>query len=157
MNYPIAIHKDKNSAYGVTVPDLPGCFSAGDSLDEALVMAREAILGHLETLAELGKNIPDPKLLEAHQRNPDYAGAIWAVVSVDTSNLIGKAVRINISMNERVLAVVDEYASRVGDTRSGLLQKAASQYVNAHASVDSRKRVAAGKKKARSPRSSKTA
>ncbi|MFC1574414.1 type II toxin-antitoxin system HicB family antitoxin, partial [Candidatus Latescibacterota bacterium] len=30
MNYPIVIHKDKNSSYGVIVPDLPGCFSSGE-------------------------------------------------------------------------------------------------------------------------------
>ncbi len=36
MRFPIVIHKDRQSSYGVTVPDLPGCFSAGDTLDEAL-------------------------------------------------------------------------------------------------------------------------
>jgi predicted RNase H-like HicB family nuclease len=36
MRYPVVIHKDLDSDYGVTVPDLPGCFSAGTTLDEAL-------------------------------------------------------------------------------------------------------------------------
>ena len=36
MRYPVVIHKDPESDYGVTVPDLPGCFSAGETLDEAL-------------------------------------------------------------------------------------------------------------------------
>jgi len=45
MRYPIAIESgDSKHAYGVVVPDLPGCFSAGDTLDEALTNAREAIL-----------------------------------------------------------------------------------------------------------------
>ena len=48
MNYPIVIRKQKRSDYGVTVPDLPGCFSAGKTLDDALAMAREAIELHLE-------------------------------------------------------------------------------------------------------------
>ena len=43
MRCPILIHKDKGSSYGVTVPDLPGCFSVGDTLDESMAMAREAI------------------------------------------------------------------------------------------------------------------
>ena len=58
MNYPIVIHKDKRSDYGVTVPDLPGCFSAGGTLDEALAMAKEAIELHLEGLIEEGQPIP---------------------------------------------------------------------------------------------------
>ena len=48
MRYPIVVHTDDGSSYGVTVPDLPGCFSAGDTLDEAFEMAREAIFGHIE-------------------------------------------------------------------------------------------------------------
>ena len=53
MRYPIAIETgDSKHAFGVVVPDLPGCFSAGDTLDEALTNAREAILLHLEGLLE---------------------------------------------------------------------------------------------------------
>jgi predicted RNase H-like HicB family nuclease len=51
MRYPIAVEVgDKRHAYGVVVPDLPGCFSAGDTLEEALTNAQEAILLHLEGL-----------------------------------------------------------------------------------------------------------
>ena len=41
--YPVVIHKDNNSDYGVTVPDLPGCFSAGSSIEEALQQVKEAV------------------------------------------------------------------------------------------------------------------
>ncbi len=41
LNYPILIQKEPRSDYGVIVPDLPGCFSAGRTIDEALAMARE--------------------------------------------------------------------------------------------------------------------
>ena len=43
MRYPVVIHKDKASDYGVTVPDLPGCFSAGDTMEDALTSVIEAI------------------------------------------------------------------------------------------------------------------
>ena len=44
MRYPIAIETgDDSHAFGVVVPDLPGCFSAGDTLDEAIDNAKEAI------------------------------------------------------------------------------------------------------------------
>ncbi len=83
MNYLIAIHKDPDSDYGVTVPDLPGCFSAGSSMDEALLMAREAIELHIECMLQDGEEIPLPHDIEELRQNPDYADAIWAVVSVD--------------------------------------------------------------------------
>ena len=43
MRYPVVIHKDPDSDYGVTVPDLPGCFTAGDTVDDAIAQAAEAI------------------------------------------------------------------------------------------------------------------
>ncbi len=82
MNYPIAIHKDPESDYGVTVPDLPGCFSAGSTIDEAM-MAREAIELHVQSLLEDGLNVPLPSDIEALRQQPDFADAIWAVVSID--------------------------------------------------------------------------
>ena len=74
MRYPIVIHKEKNSNYGVIVPDLPGCFSTGATLDEAIENAREAIECHLEGLLLDGEPIPEPGTVEAHQDNPKYAG-----------------------------------------------------------------------------------
>lgn len=50
MRYPVIIHKDPQSDYGVSVTDLPGCFSAGETLDEALTQVVEAIECHLEGL-----------------------------------------------------------------------------------------------------------
>jgi predicted RNase H-like HicB family nuclease len=83
MNFPIAIHKDVSSDYGVTVPDLPGCFSGGSTIDEAMVMAKEAIQLYLETLAQDGRELPEPSDIEHHRADPQYADAIWAIVSVD--------------------------------------------------------------------------
>ena len=48
MRFPVVIHKDSGSDYGVTVPDLPGCFSAGATLDEALCEVVEAIVLQLD-------------------------------------------------------------------------------------------------------------
>ena len=129
MNYPVVIHKDKGSDYGVTVPDLAGCFSAGANMDEALAMAREAIELHLEGLIEDGVPIPEPTSIEAHKSNPDYAEGVWAVVAVDESNLRIRAKRVNITLPERVLDAVDRCAKAHGQTRSGLLARAAVRYM----------------------------
>ena len=83
MRYPVVIHKDPESDYGVTVPDLPGCFSAGGTMDKALQEAVEAIETHLEGLLLDGEPIPAPKSIDEHQTNPDYADGVWALVTVD--------------------------------------------------------------------------
>jgi len=82
MKYPVAIHKDQDSCYCVSVPDIPGCFSAGETVDEALDNAQEAISDHLEILAEEGMIVPEPSEIDKHYDKPDYAGAIWAHVTL---------------------------------------------------------------------------
>ena len=87
MRYPIVIHKDPDSDYGVTVPDLSGCFSAGDTVDDALTQAVQAIECHIEGLLLDKQPIPMPKSIEHHQNTPDYAEGTWAIVSVDLQAL----------------------------------------------------------------------
>jgi len=132
MRFPIVVHKDETSGYGVSVPDLPGCFSAGNSLDDAIESTHEAIACHLEGLLMDGEMVPERAPLETHQANRAYKGGIWAVVAVDISKLSSKDKRVNITMPARVLAIVDEAAAREGDTRSGLLARAALSYVERH-------------------------
>ena len=81
-HYPIVIHKDPGSAYGVTVPDLPGCFSAGDTVKETLKHAREAIEFHMECLLLDGDPIPEPKDIAFHENNPEYADGQWESIAV---------------------------------------------------------------------------
>jgi len=131
MRYPVVIHKDLDSNYGVTVPDIPGCFSAGDTMDDALTQAVEAVECHIEGLLLDKEPIPIPKSIEHHQNNPDFAEGTWAVVSVDLSKLSGKSKRVNITIPERLLTLVDQYASRHGETRSGLIAQAAMEFVAA--------------------------
>ncbi len=81
MFYPIAIAPgDDQHAYGVTVPDLPGCFSAGDTLDEAIAKAKEAITGHIELMVELGQDIPAVSTVGALAEKSGFAGYTWALV-----------------------------------------------------------------------------
>ena len=110
------------------MPDLPGCFSAGDTLEEAIESAHEAVACHIEGLLMDGEPVPEQAPLEDHQASDD-GGGIWALVTVDISRLSSKAKRINVTMPARVLAIVDEAAAREGETRSGLLARAALSYV----------------------------
>lgn len=94
MNYPVALHKDEGSDYGVTVPDLPGCVSAEKTLEEALDNAKEAILCHIEGIVNDGQALPEPAPIEQHKENPEYAGGLWAVVSVDLSEAPFTALKV---------------------------------------------------------------
>ena len=93
MRFPIVIHKDEGSSYGVTVPDLPGCFSGGATVEEAFTASEEAILSHIEVLLMDGGCVPKRRSLEEHQANTDYADGVWALVDADVSKLSGKSVR----------------------------------------------------------------
>ncbi|WP_446008874.1 type II toxin-antitoxin system HicB family antitoxin [Candidatus Electrothrix sp.] len=131
MNYPVAIHKDEDSGYGVTFPDIPGCFSAGDSIEEALAMAREAAECHIEGLLLDAEPIPVARPVEDHRNNKEYQDALWALIDIDLSKLSLKSKRINISIPERLLNVVDHFAGKHGETRSGLLAQAVTEYMAA--------------------------
>jgi predicted RNase H-like HicB family nuclease len=135
MRYPVVIHKDPDSDYGVTVPDLPGCFSAGETLDEAMQEVLEAIEAHIEGMLMDGEPVPAPQSVEHHQNDSDYAGGVWALVSIDLAKLSGKTKRVNVTLPERVLSLVDKYASENGETRSGLIAQAALEYIASHESA----------------------
>jgi predicted RNase H-like HicB family nuclease len=126
MRYPIAIELgDDKHAYGVAVPDLPGCFSAGDTLDEAIVNAEEAILLYLEDTADADKAPPAPSALEKLRRGKHWRGWTWGVVDVDIAKLSTKATRVNITLPDRLLDTIDRHAKAHGETRSGFLARAA--------------------------------
>ena len=132
MRYPIVIHKDPDSDYGVTVPDLPGCFSGGDTLDEAVAMAYEAITGHLETMLIEGLPIPELRSLQEHQTDPDFADGIWALVDVDISNISVEMSQVSLEFPVPVLAMIDEIAAKERETRSELLTRAVLSHIGKH-------------------------
>jgi predicted RNase H-like HicB family nuclease len=134
MKYPIALHKDADSEFGVTFPDIPGCFSAGATIEEAIAMAREAAECHIEGLLQDTEPVPVPTEIEDHVKQPEYHNCIWAVVDVDLSKLSLKSKRINITLPERLLTSVDHFAKKCGESRSGLLARAVTDYMASHES-----------------------
>ena len=123
MKYPIAIEVGGNkTAWGVVVPDLPGCFSAADSgMDEAIENAKEAIESWIETALDQGTVIPKPSSITALQNNPEFKGWVWAIAEIDPALLSDEIERVNISLPKRVLARLDSKARSAGETRSGYI------------------------------------
>lgn len=127
MKYPVVVHKDPESDYGVVVPDVPGCFSAGETMSEALENIHEALELHFEGLVADGEPLPQPQEIDAHIANPDYAGGIWVLVDFDVTSYLGKAVRFNATLPEGLLARIDAYVRTHPNqkSRSGFLAEAA--------------------------------
>ena len=126
MRYPIAIEPGNDTtAFGVVVPDLPGCFSAGETLDEALANAEEAIDLWIETALDHGWEIPVPSTVARVASDPDYAGWTFAVANVDPAALDDTIERVNITLPRRVLHRLDQRAKAAGESRSGFIAKLA--------------------------------
>jgi predicted RNase H-like HicB family nuclease len=122
MRYPIAIEPGTaTTAYGVVVPDLPGCFSAGDSLDEAVTGAEEAAAAWIDATLDAGGAIPAPSSLEALRDNPEFAGWTFGVITLDPALLDDTSERVNITLPRRVLKRLDALARAAGESRSGYI------------------------------------
>jgi predicted RNase H-like HicB family nuclease len=132
MQYPIFIHKDEASDYGVIVPDLPGCFSAGSTIEEAVNNAREAIECHLQGLLLDKDPIPLKNPIEYHLNNPDFNDAVLARVEIDLSKISAKTTKINISLPEAFLKQFNDYTHLHGVDLSGFLVDAAMNFMAEH-------------------------
>ena len=122
-HYIALIHKDADSDYGVSFPDLPGLATAGADLDEAREMAAEALGLHLEGMIEGGEAVPEPSSLEAIMA--DRANRDAVAILVPAPPTPAKAVRVNVTLPEDTLREIDRYAEQHGFTRSGFLATAA--------------------------------
>ena len=129
MLVPVVLHKDKDSDYGVTVPDFQGCFSAGDTVEEALAGAREAIELHLEGILADGEAIPQTSAVETLQGKRDYKGGVWYLVDIDPTKISGLAKRINVTIPIMLLHQIDSAAEAEGSSRSAFLTSAAMEHI----------------------------
>lgn len=122
MRYPIAIEVgDGETAFGVAVPDLPGCFSGGDTLDEAIKNAEEAALAWIEATLDAGGDVPHASSLEAVRAKPEYASWALGVVEIDPAALDNTSERVNIILPRRILRRLDAEAKAHGESRSGYI------------------------------------
>jgi predicted RNase H-like HicB family nuclease len=88
MRYPITIEpRTEPSEYGVVIPDLPGAFSAGETLDEAIAGGEEAGLAWIDAALDAGEAIPEPSPLESIRARPEFAGWILSLVTISPAAL----------------------------------------------------------------------
>src|SRR5438105_13307431 len=119
MEYIAYLHKDRNSDFGVSFPDFPGCVTAGKTLEEARRLAVEALALHIAGMVEDGESIPLPSLLDALADDPRMQGSVAFLVPVEQPG--DKTVRLNIAARERQIEQIDRRARKYGLSRSAYL------------------------------------
>src|ERR1700760_2498343 len=97
QNYIALIHKDQDSDYGVSFPDLPGVITAGSTVDEARAMAEEALVLHLKGMAEDGEALPAPSSLEEIMANKENNDAVAVPIPAPAA-AAAKSVSVNITL-----------------------------------------------------------
>ena len=126
MRYVAFIHKDPDSCFGVSFPDIPGCISAGDTLDEAVANGAEALAGHIKWMEADGDPVPSPRSLDEIRDDDgleeDREDAV--LVAIPLVRDLGSTTRINVSLDLGLLEAMDSEARQRGQTRSAFIASA---------------------------------
>jgi predicted RNase H-like HicB family nuclease len=115
--YPAIIERG-DDGFGVYFPDLPGCVSAGRTVQEAALNAEEALNGHLAVAGDFGDAVADPSDIDSIRPEEGSQEVARLLVRAERP---GKAVRVQITLEEGLLARIDRKAAN----RSGFLAEAA--------------------------------
>ena len=100
LQYPFVVHADPDGGYVIVYPDLPGCLSQAETLDEIPVMAEDARTGWIETEYEEGRNIPEP----SHQ---EYSGKFNVRIPKSLHRaLADAAAQDGVSLNQYVIMLL---------------------------------------------------
>jgi predicted RNase H-like HicB family nuclease len=128
-HYIAVVHKDPDSAYGISFPDLPGCFSAADDEADIIPNALEAVELFLEPDHP---ELPTPSSIDKIKSDPlvaaDLAEGAY-LLSIPYHFNPHRSTRVNFTINKGLLKLVDEEAARRKMTRSALLAQAAEREV----------------------------
>jgi predicted RNase H-like HicB family nuclease len=127
-----AIIDGKRGAYGVVVPDLPGCTAMGKTIDEALANAAAAATTWATVARTDGVPIPKPRPIEKLRNDPEVIAEIAQGGTLAIVPLIldaGRAVKANLSLDAGLLEAIDEAAKAHGLTRSAFLTSAAREKI----------------------------
>lgn len=129
---------EQKGVFNVSFPDLPGCFTFGTGVHEAMQQAIDALTGYLEVEMDRGDVVPEPSDYQTAKAKAEQQARELGMEVPDTTlyQLVPADprpepfVRLNISMQPRLVAQVDRRAKELGMTRSGLLAAAARDYIS---------------------------
>lgn len=130
----VVVVDGKPGAYGMYVPDMPGCYSMGDTIADLLTNAQEALQLWAEDAMASKESIPKPRSMEEIRKDPGVArdlaeGGLLAVVPLVME--MGRPVKANLSLDAGLLSAIDEAAAARGLTRSAFIASAAREKIAA--------------------------
>jgi predicted RNase H-like HicB family nuclease len=127
MHYVAVIEKEPDSAFGVWLPDVEGCFSAGDTVEEAVANAAVALRQHVEAVESAGRRVSPARSIDEVLLEEDVAASVETGAVLFAVPLLadaGRTVRLNISLDR-----IDAAAAARGLTRSAFLAQAAREKI----------------------------
>jgi predicted RNase H-like HicB family nuclease len=130
--YVAVVEKDPDSAFGIWFPDVEGCFSAGETMEEASANAAAALRQHVEALESAGRAVPLARSMDDVLRDKDVRKAVSGsaiLLVVPLLSDAGRTVRINVSLDKGLVDQIDAAASKRGLTRSAFLAQAAREKI----------------------------
>jgi predicted RNase H-like HicB family nuclease len=114
----VAIIEKAADGFGVFFPDLPGCTSFGETIEDAAANALVAAQAHVALSEEYGDTLPSPRPLDRIPTERGVKEKARVLVPVETGN---EAVRVNISLPASALAALDRTAKELSLSRSGAI------------------------------------
>ena len=126
----IAVIHEEKGVFGVSFPDFPGCVTTSTGLDDALARSAQALAFHVASMAADGEALPELRGIE-RLRAEEADWLVDGVIAAIPVELPGKAARINISIDETLLKMVDRAAEASGQSRSGFIANAVRQRIAA--------------------------
>jgi predicted RNase H-like HicB family nuclease len=121
--------------WSISFPAFPGAVSAGNTFAEVMANGRDALASVIEAMREDGDEVPesfDGELGKAGYNAAYYHDPRIVMISVEVG---GKAARINVTMDEGLVALLDSAADRLHSNRSALLARGARMFLAAEAAV----------------------
>ncbi len=130
----VALIHGEEGNFGISFPDVPGCISAGDTIDETLANGAEALAFHLEGTLEDGDPMPVPRTVEAIRADPTFGFELNEphIIALMPFTPPSRTIRINVTMDERLVEAIDQAAKSQGGTRSGFLAALARERLGIH-------------------------
>lgn len=134
MKYPIYLHQADDGSFSGFVPDVIGCYFAGDTIDDAITDASNALDAYFEYTSEKGQAPAEAKTVADHLNDEDCTGGTWAYVDLDLTKYDGRATKINITVPQFLLSRIDDYVNshREYHSRSGFLAELARRELAKH-------------------------
>jgi predicted RNase H-like HicB family nuclease len=134
--YLAIVHHDEGSAYGVWFPDLPGCYGAGDTEDEALACAKKSLVLYAEDVEDDGEKMPEPRSLSELRKDSDVCASLEEgngfFVSVPLLMNSGRTKRVSLDLDVGLVEWIDELTRACNLTRKAWFEQLARDRIYAH-------------------------